>query len=98
MEVVLCAQSVGDSLCLWDLRRGIAFFEILILRTGMMIRQFKQSPAFQRNCVSTLGQHFIVGASNLRFNPVTGTTKVTDLSNVIAWTFENVCLDVIASF
>jgi len=77
MEVVLCGQSSGDSLCLWDLRRG------------MIIRQFKQSPPFQKNCVSSLGEHFLIGSSNLKFNPVTGKSKMTEYSNLIAWTFEN---------
>lgn len=25
MEIIVCAQSSGESLCLWDLRRGRAF-------------------------------------------------------------------------
>jgi len=75
MEVLLSAASGANSLCLWDLKRGI------------LLKQYKQSPPTKKSCVTTLGDSFIMVTSDVKMTD-TGKVKSTQNSKVLAWSWE----------
>lgn len=89
MEVVLSGASGTSSLFLWDLRRGRNLILKHIDSPGIMLKQYRQTPATKKGCTTTLGEHFLLVASDVKVNEA-GRSKTTQNTKTLAWSLENV--------